>query len=72
MTSHCFSLWLNLLLLFFSFTFCEGQELPPLEMEKLIKAVGRVPVQRTTLYNCPPAKQIELSLNPLELRPLNK
>ena len=28
-----------------------GQELPPDEMERLIRSLGRVPWQRTTLYN---------------------
>jgi FO synthase len=27
-----------------------GQELPPQQMEELIRAVGREPMQRTTLY----------------------
>jgi FO synthase len=34
-----------------------GQELPPADMDALIRAVGREPVQRTTLYGTPPAAQ---------------
>jgi FO synthase len=28
-----------------------GQELPPAEMEEIIRAIGRQPSQRTTLYH---------------------
>src|SRR5204862_6608703 len=34
-----------------------GQELPPEQMEALIRSAGRVPRQRTTLYGTPPAEQ---------------
>jgi FO synthase len=34
-----------------------GQELPPEQMEALIRSAGRVPRQRTTLYGEPPAEQ---------------
>jgi len=34
-----------------------GQELPPSEMERIIRAAGRIPVQRTTLYGRPPPEQ---------------
>lgn len=47
-----------------------GQELPPLEMERLIRMAGRVPVQRTTLYGSPPAAQVERSLQAAPLQPL--
>jgi FO synthase len=38
-----------------------GQELPPEEMEALIRSAGRVPQQRTTLYGEPPAEQVARS-----------
>ncbi len=31
-----------------------GQELPPEQMEALIRSAGRVPRQRTTTYGTPP------------------
>jgi FO synthase len=34
-----------------------GEELPPVDMEALIRSMGRSPVQRTTLYGDPPAEQ---------------
>jgi FO synthase len=34
-----------------------GQEMPPAAMEALIRAAGRVPAQRTTLYGTPPPAQ---------------
>jgi FO synthase len=38
-----------------------GQELAPSRMEALIRGLGRVPRQRTTLYGTPPAGQVERS-----------
>jgi len=38
-----------------------GQELQPERMEQLIRAAGRVPRQRTTLYGEPPAEQVRRS-----------
>jgi FO synthase len=38
-----------------------GQELPPEEMEALIRSAGRVPRQRTTLYADAPAEQVARS-----------
>lgn len=35
-----------------------GQELLPAEMDALIRAAGRVPRQRTTLYGAPPRSQV--------------
>ncbi len=32
-----------------------GEEMPPAEMEALIRSIGRMPVQRTTLYGDVPA-----------------
>jgi FO synthase len=54
-----------------------GQEFPPAEMEALIRSVGRVPKQRTTLYaDVPPAvRERWLNAPPLaemELTPVTK
>jgi FO synthase len=38
-----------------------GQELPPEQMEALIRSAGRIPRQRTTLYGEPPPEQIARS-----------
>lgn len=38
-----------------------GQEMPPEEMERMIRSLGRAPRQRTTLYADPPAGQAEAS-----------
>ncbi len=38
-----------------------GQELPPEQMEELIRSAGRVPRQRTTLYEDAPAERREAS-----------
>ncbi|MDB5976856.1 MAG: synthase 2 [Nevskia sp.] len=38
-----------------------GQELPPLEMERLIRAIGRQPAQRTTLYRAVDAGRTRLA-----------
>ena len=35
-----------------------GQELPPEQMEALIRSAGRVPRQRTTTYGAPPEEQV--------------
>ena len=40
-----------------------GQELPPEPMEALIRAAGRIPRQRTTLYGDPPTAQVERSFD---------
>jgi FO synthase len=34
-----------------------GEEMPPAQMEKLIRSIGRLPRQRTTLYGDPPEAQ---------------
>src|SRR6478672_8914844 len=49
-----------------------GQELPPEQMEAVIRSAGRVPRQRTTTYGTPPAEQVARSFGaePL-LAPLN-
>ncbi len=38
-----------------------GQELPPEQMEALIRSAGRIPRQRTTTYGKPPANQVARS-----------
>ncbi len=38
-----------------------GQELPPEQMEALIRSAGRVPRQRTTTYGTPPEEQVRRS-----------
>jgi FO synthase len=49
-----------------------GQELPPERMEAAIRALGRTPRQRTTLYGEPPPSQVRRSFGapPLD-EPLN-
>jgi FO synthase len=44
-----------------------GQEMPPEEMERLIGSMGRVPVQRSTLYGTVSAEQRGRSFNAPEL-----
>jgi FO synthase len=47
-----------------------GQEFAPAEMERFIRAMGRVPRQRTTLYGEPPATQVQRSFHPAPLAPI--
>ncbi|KAG2425571.1 hypothetical protein HXX76_013614 [Chlamydomonas incerta] len=47
-----------------------GQELPPPRMEQIIRAAGRSPRQRTTLYGVPPAEQTARSFGAAPLAPL--
>ncbi|GLC55761.1 hypothetical protein PLESTB_001026100 [Pleodorina starrii] len=47
-----------------------GQELPPSRMEEIIRAAGRQPRQRTTLYGTPPAEQTARSYGAAPLQPL--
>jgi FO synthase len=47
-----------------------GQELPPAEMEALIAAAGRAPVQRTTLYAAAPAERRTAAQRAAALRPV--
>ena len=44
-----------------------GQELPPSEMEALIRSAGRIPRQRTTPYGTPPPERVEASFQAAEL-----
>ena len=49
-----------------------GQEMPPERMEELIRAEGRVPRQRTTLYDEPPEERVRASFGAAPLaEPLN-
>ena len=49
-----------------------GQEFPPEAMEAAIRAIGRTPRQRTTLYGTPPAEQTDRSFGAAPLaEPLN-
>jgi FO synthase len=49
-----------------------GQELPPERMEEAIRAAGRVPRQRTTLYGVPAADRVAASFGASPLaEPLN-
>jgi FO synthase len=47
-----------------------GQEFPPEAMEALIRGIGRVPQQRTTLYGTPPEAQRRASYAAAELAPV--
>jgi FO synthase len=49
-----------------------GQELPPERMEELIRAAGRIPRQRTTLYGDPARERVRASFGAAPLtEPLN-
>jgi FO synthase len=49
-----------------------GQEMPPERMEEAIRALGRMPRQRTTLYGAPDAERTRLSFGaPPLAEPLN-
>jgi FO synthase len=49
-----------------------GQEMPPERMEELIRSAGRVPRQRTTLYEDPPEERVRASFGASPLaEPLN-
>jgi FO synthase len=47
-----------------------GQELPPRDMERVIREAGREPAQRTTLYGTPPAQQERQSYRAAPLAPI--
>ena len=47
-----------------------GQELPPEEMERVIRVMGRTPAQRTTLYGLPPEDRQIASFGAGELLPI--
>ena len=49
-----------------------GQEMPPERMEELIRSAGRIPRQRTTLYDDPPEERVRSSFGASPLaEPLN-
>jgi FO synthase len=49
-----------------------GQEMPPEDMERLIRSLGRTPRQRTTLYRAPPPSRIAASFGAAPLaEPIN-
>ena len=49
-----------------------GQELPPEQMEAVIRSAGRIPRQRTTTYGTPPEEQVRRSFGAEQLaEPLN-
>lgn len=45
-----------------------GQELPPRDMQQLISDLGRVPVQRTTLYGEAPAERVATAMGAAPLQ----
>ncbi|HEX6144101.1 MAG TPA: 5-amino-6-(D-ribitylamino)uracil--L-tyrosine 4-hydroxyphenyl transferase CofH [Geminicoccaceae bacterium] len=47
-----------------------GQEMPPEAMQRVIGEIGRVPVQRTTLYGEVPAERTEASFRAAPLAPV--
>jgi len=47
-----------------------GQELPPTQMEEIIRSIGRIPFQRTTLYQPAPEGQRAASFHATELEPI--
>jgi FO synthase len=47
-----------------------GQEFPPEAMEELIRSIGRIPEQRTTLYGPVPSERRTASLNAAALAPV--
>jgi FO synthase len=47
-----------------------GQELPPDQMEALITEIGRIPSQRTTLYNAVSDERKEAAFHAPELQPI--
>jgi FO synthase len=46
-----------------------GQELPPEQMEELIRSTRRIPRQRTTTYGTPPSEQVHRSFGAPPLAP---
>jgi len=47
-----------------------GQELPPAHMEEIIRSIGRLPLQRTTLYQPAPQERQHTAHNARELQPI--
>jgi len=46
-----------------------GQELPPAQMQRLIRSIGRVPMQRNTFYQPVASERTELAMNAEPLLP---
>jgi FO synthase len=47
-----------------------GQEMPPAQMEEIIRSIGRIPSQRTTLYQPVPQERQLAARNARELQPI--
>lgn len=47
-----------------------GQELPPTQMEEIIRSIGRIPLQRTTRYRPASEERREASFRAPELQPI--
>jgi len=47
-----------------------GQELPPAQMEEIIRSIGRIPEQRTTLYGQPLEDRRHISFDARPLQPV--
>ena len=47
-----------------------GQEMPPADLDALIRSLGRLPAQRTTLYGVPPPSQLAGSYVAAPLAPV--
>jgi FO synthase len=47
-----------------------GQEFPPEAMEELVRSIGRIPEQRTTLYGPVTEERRAASLNAADLAPV--
>jgi FO synthase len=47
-----------------------GQELPPAHMEEIIRSIGRIPSQRTTLYQPVPQERQDAARNAIALQPV--
>jgi len=47
-----------------------GQEMPPDEMDRVIRSIGRTPMQRTTLYGAPTEAQRQKSYDAVPLAPV--
>ncbi len=47
-----------------------GQELPPAQMEDIIRSIGRIPLQRTTLYRPAPEERRRAAFKAADLQPI--
>ncbi|GAC1566102.1 MAG: hypothetical protein NVS3B14_06330 [Ktedonobacteraceae bacterium] len=47
-----------------------GQELPPAQMEEVIHSLGRVPLQRTTLYHPASEERRQTAFHAPDLQPV--